>query len=108
MDCSVLIKLFEETIGGTLVCNYDTKKIFIEHTSMKCNIKPKDYEQIKIFMVNSDMYSGIIPNCKFKFIKETNSEKINESNIKNINHYLKNNEICFITTNLEDKYENFS
>ena len=104
MDCLELIRLFEETIGGTLVCNYETKKIFIKHTAMKCNIKPKDYSEIEYFMMNSDIYSSINPDCKFERIKETDQKKINESSIKDINRYLKNNEIGFITTNLENKY----
>jgi hypothetical protein len=106
MDCSVLMKMYEETVGGTLVCNYDTKKMFIKHTSMKCNIKPKDYVDTVVLMMNCEIYSDISPDCKFERIKETNSKKINESDIKNINHYLNNNEIGFITTNLEDKYQN--
>ena len=104
MDCSVLMKIYEEIVGGTLVCNYDTKKMFIKHTSMKYDIKPKDYIQTEVLMMNCEIYSDIVSDCKFERIKETDSKKINESSIKNINHYLNNNEIGFITTNLEDKY----
>lgn len=90
MDCSELMKLFN-VVGGTLVCDYTKGNMNVEHTNLECNIKPKDYEGTVYLMHDF----GMSP-YNVKTIKETNKEKINKSDIRNINRYLDNDEKGYI------------
>jgi len=96
-DCKILIKLFTEYVGGKLICDYDKNKISIENTNLKCDIKPEDYINITLIMVDYSILSDINKEeCKFEKIKESNINKIAKSNIKNKNRYLNNSDKGFI------------
>ncbi len=45
MDCKELIDLFTK-VGGSLICNYEEKKVIVIGTNLKCNIKPEDHKEL--------------------------------------------------------------
>lgn len=89
MDCKELIDSFNK-VGGSLICDYEEKKVFVIGTNLNCKIQPKDYEDLR-YLAHTYACSPY----KLSHIKTNNPDKIINSDIKSINYYLKNDEIGF-------------
>ena len=98
MNCSELMDLFDKTVGGVLVCNYKTNKMYVRNTNMKCDLKLSDYKKAEYLLHTYGMSPYEIEN-----IKITDKNEINNSNIKTMNCYLNNDDIGFVI-NYSDTY----
>ncbi len=94
MHCKELIELFNK-VGGSLICNYEEKKVIVIGTNLKCNIETKEDNKDLEYLAHSFACSPY----KLTHIKieqpEKNLDKIINSRIILANSYLKNDEIGF-------------
>lgn len=91
MDCSELIELYNK-VGGTLICNYQNKKVIVLETILSCDIKPKDYKPLEE-LAHTFAFSPY----ELTHMKQSNYkiDDIINSNIKIMNRYLNNDEIGY-------------
>lgn len=91
MNCSELIDLYNK-IGGTLICNYEDKKVKVLHTNLECEIKRNDYKPFERLLFNFGNSPYEVVHIK---MLNNNLENIVNSTIKLENKFLKNDEIGY-------------
>ena len=101
MDCVELIELFNK-VGGILTCDYNKNIAYVANTNLKCDIKPKDYEKFKSLAVEFAFSPYKLEHLKYALNDKNTMNKIINSEIKNKNYYMSNDEYGYKITYIEN------
>lgn len=102
MNCTELIELFNK-VGGVLTCNYDKEKVWVDKTNLKCDIKQKDYEKLEILAHDFAFSPYKLEHLKYNLndkntLDKNTLDKIVNTDIKNKNRYMSNDEYGYKIT----------